>query len=557
MTLRYGVRHPSVRSERSYNPAMSHIRSALRCTTWAALCVLGAARASAAPGPTLRVDAAADRHPISPYIYGMASPDPALAREIGLPMERWGGDATTRYNWRLDRTNAGDDWFFMAGGDGPSVPSGGPDRMVDAARSFGGRALVTVPIIDLIDSATETNCSYPVSLFGRQQKVNPYVHPTVNGHRTDAGNGRTPDGKPIVLTREQELRVNVANTPQFQQEWVRHLVARFGPASAGGVAAYELDNEPGGWNNTHRDVHPGLTGHDELVSRSLAYAGAIKSVDPSARVIGPGDFMMHYQSDGKPGDGAKEHGGLGQGDYYLRSFHEYDRAHGHRLLDDYDQHYYPFAQDGQTADTVIEQTRSLWDPTYVERNWYGKWHGAKAVLPGLHRSGDREYPGTAISISEWGWGDAKQLDDAVAEADVLGIFGRERVDLACRWGPPKAVDAAANAFRIYRNYDGHGGRYGDTWVRSSSSHQAIVSIYAAVRSADGALTVVEINKTNGPLSVRTDLTGFRPAAAAAVFRFDGGNPRAIVPQPEQLVGPGGFDAALPAKSVTMFVVRAG
>src|SRR6185436_10436679 len=57
------------------------------------------------PTPTpatlaLNVDVNANRHSISPYIYGMNFADVALASELGLPVRRWGGNATTRYNWQ-------------------------------------------------------------------------------------------------------------------------------------------------------------------------------------------------------------------------------------------------------------------------------------------------------------------------------------------------------------------------------------------------------------------------------------------------------------------------
>jgi hypothetical protein len=261
-------------------------------------------------GPALSIDAAADRHPIDPAIYGMAYPDAALAKEIQLPMNRWGGDATTRYNWKINQTNAGFDWFFMAGGNSSVVPSDGPDKLVTFAHSCDGKVLLTVPIIDYIDKATAWDCSFPVSLFGPQQRVNPYVHPTIDGQRTDAGNSISADGKPLTLTDQQKLRINMLNTPEFQGQWIDHLVKTFGPSAKSGTL-YELDNEPSGWNNTHRDVHPGQTGDDELVSRSIKYAAAIKTADPTALVVGPGDFVLHYQSDGIPGDGKKEHGGLG------------------------------------------------------------------------------------------------------------------------------------------------------------------------------------------------------------------------------------------------------
>ncbi|MEZ4668110.1 MAG: carbohydrate binding domain-containing protein [Anaerolineae bacterium] len=65
-------------------------------------------------GPTLTVNTAAGQHPISPYIYGMNFGDPALAVEIRLPVNRWGGNATTRYNWQADATNHASDWYFEA-----------------------------------------------------------------------------------------------------------------------------------------------------------------------------------------------------------------------------------------------------------------------------------------------------------------------------------------------------------------------------------------------------------------------------------------------------------
>ncbi|MDQ2800835.1 MAG: glycoside hydrolase family 44 protein, partial [Armatimonadota bacterium] len=441
------------------------------------------------PGPALAIDAAADRHPISPFIYGMAYPDAALAKEIRLPLTRWGGDGTTRYNWQIDSTNSGDDWYFTAGGKDHPTPSAGADAFVDRAKDAGGQVLMTVPIIDYINKATAWDSSFPVSIFGPQQKVNPYIHPTVDGVRTDAGNGRKPDGTPLVLTKEQMLRINTLNTPELQRGWIQHLVAKFGMASKGGVPVYELDNEPGGWNNTHRDVHPGKTGHDELVSRSIAYAAAIKSVDPTAAVLGPGDFLLHYQSDGVPGDGAKEHGGLGQGNYYLQQMAAYEKAHNKRILDYFDGHYYPLGQDGQTDATTLESTRSLWDPTYVEKDWYGKYHGAVNLIPSFHQWVNQYYPGTKIGISEYGWGDSKTLVGALAETDVLGIFGRERLDLACLFGPPKATEAGANAFRLYRNYDGQGGQYGETWIRSTSSDQVKLAIYGSVRAKDHAVTL--------------------------------------------------------------------
>src|SRR5208282_371097 len=60
-----------------------------------------------ASGPALTVDTAAPSHPISPLIYGMNSwrlsdpkhEAPKVAEEVRLPLDRWGGDGYTLYNY--------------------------------------------------------------------------------------------------------------------------------------------------------------------------------------------------------------------------------------------------------------------------------------------------------------------------------------------------------------------------------------------------------------------------------------------------------------------------
>ena len=59
------------------------------------------------------VDALSNRHAISPYVYGGAYPqDAASITDSGLTVVRWGGNATSRYNWKLFTYNAANDWYF-------------------------------------------------------------------------------------------------------------------------------------------------------------------------------------------------------------------------------------------------------------------------------------------------------------------------------------------------------------------------------------------------------------------------------------------------------------
>ena len=120
------------------------------------------------------------------------------------------------------------------------------------------------------------------------------------------------------------------------------------------------------------------------------------------------------------------------------------------------------------------------------------------------------YPGTKVAITEYNWGALDDINGALAQADVLGIFGREGLDLATIWGEPQPTDPGAYAFRMYRNYDGAGSRFGDVSVSAVSSDQGQLAVYAAQRSSDKALTVMVVNKTGedltSPLSASPDST---------------------------------------------------
>src|SRR5262245_58614092 len=60
----------------------------------------------------LTVNATAGRRSISPYIYGLNFVKAGFAQEIDLPVRRWGGNHTTRYNWQINALNHSSDWYF-------------------------------------------------------------------------------------------------------------------------------------------------------------------------------------------------------------------------------------------------------------------------------------------------------------------------------------------------------------------------------------------------------------------------------------------------------------
>ncbi|MBV8882765.1 MAG: hypothetical protein JO235_02010, partial [Chroococcidiopsidaceae cyanobacterium CP_BM_RX_35] len=182
-------------------------------------------RATAATvGPNLTVDAASSSHRINPNIYGITffwnddtkkSAQLAFAKAVNLPLNRSGGDATSRYNWQVDSSNAGIDWYFM-GGNGQTNPTAGAtaDAFVDTNRSIGTQSVLTIPAIQYINKGSAWTCSFPTSVYGPQQSYNPYIHP--NGD--NCGNGMSSSGQNITDTHVD--RHDIPNDPSIQKAWV-------------------------------------------------------------------------------------------------------------------------------------------------------------------------------------------------------------------------------------------------------------------------------------------------------------------------------------------------
>ena len=80
----------------------------------AALSLLLCAAPSSAQNPaaTVNVDVNANRRPINPNVYGVAHATTAQLNDLNAPLNRHGGNDTTRYNWQLNADNRGNDWYY-------------------------------------------------------------------------------------------------------------------------------------------------------------------------------------------------------------------------------------------------------------------------------------------------------------------------------------------------------------------------------------------------------------------------------------------------------------
>ena len=513
-------------------------------------------------GPALTVDVLANRHPISPYIYGMNFADAGLAAELQLPVNRWGGNATTRYNWQLDTSNHASDWYFENIPNDNAHPELLPDGsssdvFIDANRTSATDTIMTVPLIGWTPKDRNLDCGFSVAKYGAQQSVDPW--------HTDCGNGHHTNGTDI--TGNDPTDTSVAITPTFVQQWIGHLVGRYGTAAQGGVRFYDLDNETALWNSTHRDVHPLAEGYDELRDRTWQYAPAVKAADSSAKTFGPvawGWVEYFYSALDVAAGGSwwdtrpdrRAHGDVPLIDWYLQQMRTYEQQHSQRILDYLDLHYYP--QSGEALNPAgdanlqalrLQSTRSLWDPTYVDVSWI---NDTVRLIPRMRDWVNTLYPGTKISITEYNWGGLEDINGALAQAEILGIFGREQLDLATIWSPPTPSQPGAFAFRLYRNYDGAGARYGDITVRGQSADATQVSVFPAERG-DGALTIVVINKTTTAQTSNLTLNNFTPLGSAKVYRYSAADLTHIARQAD-IPSTSPISLNLPASSITLLVI---
>src|SRR5664279_3956140 len=411
---------------------------------------------------TVVVDAAADRHAIDSRIYGVAFATAAQLSDLNVLTNRSGGNATTRYNWQDDASNRAQDWFFESIGEDSGIAGGSADRFVADAKSANAEAMITIPMIGWVAKLGPNRgklASFSVARYGLQQSTDPYM--------PDAGNGVRSDGS--LITGNDPHEANIPVDAQFQAAWVRHMVSTWGMANGGGVRYYLLDNEPSIWFATHRDVHPEGARVDEVLADMIAYAGAIKTADAGALVLGPEEwgwsgylFSGYDQQWGAAHDWSsfpdrESHGGRDYIPYLLQQLKARQDAGGARLLDVLTVHYYP--QGGEFSDDTSAQmqlrrnrsTRALWDASYKDESWIDD---NVALIPRLRGWVNAFYPGTMTGITEYNWGAEKHINGATAQADILGIFGREGIDVANRWTTPDGGTFAYNAIRMYRNYDG-------------------------------------------------------------------------------------------------------
>ena len=535
-------------------------------------------------------------HEISPYIYGTNYASSEMLEDTRFTSNRWGGNATSKYNYTRDLSNSGSDWYFL---NGFSKPEGTPEqekgyyRFIKDTLDAGADVNFTIPMLPWIAKPHPDKegryCSFPLELFPKQEKSG----------SEGCGNGKLPNGD-LIWDFDPNYAL-IKNSPEIQKGLVENIKKAFGGAANKGVKFFTLDNEPGLWMFTHRDAAPKGVSAEELAELSEKYALMIKSVDPAAKVMGfaawgvkalagstsdytpPGPEGYKRFDKFKPEEEQqrwserKKHGGKTQLEYLLQRFRQMEQKHGKRLIDIVDIHWYPelYGTDAkgqkhrlsndQPFDHVIakkqmEAVREWTDPTFVPDeksidSWTylpnlrkDLWDPYHPVLPALTKIVNENYPGTKLAINEYHTGGNDHYHGAIVRAAVYGAFMQEDLYMAENWSQVDSRKFLYYVQQLFGNYDGKGARVSGRFVRSTSTSPELASFVA---KDGGRWQTVLVNKS---LTKGMKVTLKVPAQAKQVDSYQVAESLGLRVYGERLK-PGPVVVNLPPFSVMLVVMR--
>ncbi|MEJ5259038.1 MAG: glycoside hydrolase family 44 protein [Anaerohalosphaeraceae bacterium] len=519
------------------------------------VCVVSAA-AWGAISVQYSINTESGRAMISPYIYG-ANFDHVTCGN--LTVRRMGGNRTTGYNWENNFSNAGSDWYHSS------------DRYMSAYLPWNQQLIPGKVYADFRQADIQAGRASVLTL-----QMAGYVAADDWGTVTEAQTAPSSRWKEVVYKKNAPFCVP-AGSPSttdnfvYMDEFVNYLVTTFGNANTPtGVKFYSLDNEPALWAYTHPRIHPNKVGCVELINRSTALASAVKDVDPYAQITGPVLYgfaaFLHLQD--APDWNSVKGSYSWFIDYYLVQMKNAGTSAGRRLLDVLDLHWYPEARDNNNVRitdfaatetnyvTRMQAPRTLWDSGYIENSWIGQWFSSYLpLLPKIFNSIQTYYPGTKLAFTEYNYGGENHISGGIAQADVLGIFGKYGVYLAAYWGANGVYTNAA--FNLYRNYDGNGSTFGDVKVSASMSDKVNSSIYASMFSGlNNRLHLIVLNKhLTEPISGSFVINSPCLYTSGRVWAFDGSSTSITERTPVSAIVNNAFSYSIPPLTACHFVLQ--
>jgi hypothetical protein len=502
---------------------------------------------------TVTIDTLTNRHTISPFVYGGNISNAANVADSGTTLGRWGGNASSTYNWILHTYNADDDYYwedFNTGGNGNESDSA---QFITDVKNAGGFPLTTLATLGWVaqsaENGTNGHWSFSVKTYGAQCSVDQF--------NPDAGDGLEADCKtpvttnavttayyPLVDTASECPGGTTDGTTCIDREsWAQALATAFGngtctvPYWTNTSCHYvDIDNEVDIWGGTHRDIHPAGSGYDELANMFENEGSALKKWDPAAVRFGPVSCCWYFYWAPANGNDRNDHGGVDFLPWWLNQVKWLDTINGARTLDVFDIHAYAEANTSGLTNAQLQALsasvyRDYWDPTYVSTAGDINQTYTTSVepnytipfrIPRMKALVNAIYPGTPLSFTEWSAAFAGESDfsAALGDSEAYGLFGREGLTFATRWGAPMNTNPNYQALKMYTNYDGAHHGFGTVSIQDLSTGPAnlsnVFSSYAALNAAGTVMTIMVLNEDPANMAqVTFNLNGFSPTTYTA------------------------------------------
>lgn len=568
-----------------------------------------------AQSATFKINTSLEKKSISPLIYGYnAYADgtnrtgwnnqggQAALQSLNLASRRLGGNSMTSFNWENGVTNSGDDWCNSSNAAvSAATGAGDPSQTSGLAYYTPGAGL-----INFHDQSLTLNTYSLLQLpaAGKLPKdiINLYPPATCKGSdlwQSAAGPSNIDTARWLDIVNDKPTTVGALSTSPsladnvvYIDEELNFLIQQYGnAANSRGIKGYELDNEPDLWHHwadvnngsgTHYNLYPNLTTVGDVFQRNIALAMTVKRMDATAQTYGPalsgylGLFSLWAVWDGvqshQPADWANynvepfatnntgdryRYNGMTLANAYLSSMKQASQTANQRLLDVFSFHYYP--QASYTPIDRVQAARSLWDANYVEPTWitqtgngFTDGRGLQ-IVPKLKQAIADFYPDTKLAITEYDFGGRDDISGAIAQADALGIFGKQGLYLATYFGDAEGF--IASGFKIFRNYDGNKSVFPEISVQAISSNNANGAVYAAVSAADpNTLHIIAINRLATSLSSSFQITNPTSFKIAQVWGVSGTSTAITARTGVSNIASNKFSYRLPASSVMHFVL---
>ena len=461
--------------------------------------------------------------PISKLIYGIGyynNEKVALTKECSSTFIRFGGNNTTPYNWEINCSNAGHDWYHNSYtyGDFGFTKAGIWDHVIEGCFKTGKVPFITIPMLDAVAADNKG------SVVGDRDQ-----------HRWKRVIPRKSTVSDVPLSENPDTSDDYV----FTDESIYYLTQKHGK----GKIKYSLDNEPDLWTWTHskamrafREIADSNFYYkqircEEFVNRTIETAKAIKDVDEQAELFGFVSYGINgYLSFQGAPDWDGKYGCIKLKDqydwfidYFLEKTGEASQSYGKTLVDVLDFHAYPSERGDNPInkrDVIstpkdmkvrLQAPRRFWDPEYAkvydpEVNQWDKWvidYCSKflPILPPMFNSLEKYNnmygTNTKLAITEFQIGGYDDISGTIALTDVLGIYGKYGVYAANHWGTPGPNGFLA--YDMFRDYDGKGSTFGDTYVDAELYNPAFdkfeTSVYASIHGEDTKqLHIIVLNK---------------------------------------------------------------